>query len=216
MHSLNVDNIAITWFGHASFMLKNRKTIYIDPFVLPEKPEKADIILITHDHFDHCNAENVNELSSEKTEILAPQSVIQKLDMGTPIGIGKSLQVDNVKIECVYAYNIGKKFHSRGTAAGFVITIDGVRIYHSGDTDKIPEMSSLGKIDVALLPIGGTYTMTAEEAVEAAKIIKPRYVVPMHYNSDKYGIQGLETDPNVVKKALSNKGIIVDILDPLV
>lgn len=219
MNLIKLGGITVTWFGHASFLIEGEKRIYIDPHVLPDKTEKADMVLVTHEHFDHCNVENIKKLRGEHTKVLGPPGVMKKLGFGSPMNIDKVTNIDGVRITGIDAYNINKfrspdnPFHPRGLGLGYLIEIDGKRIYHSGDTDNIPEMASLGDIDLALLPIGGTYTMTIEEAAVAAKIIKAEITVPMHYNSDKYGITGINVNPEEFGKLLEGK-VNVEILEP--
>ena len=221
MNSIKIGDVSITWFGHASFLIEGEKRICIDPHVLPDETEKSDVVLVTHEHFDHCNIENIKKLKGEHTKVFGPPSVMKKIGFGSPMNIDKVTNVDGIKITGIDAYNINKfrspdnPFHPRGLGLGYLIEINGKKIYHAGDTDKIPEMASLGHVDVALLPIGGTYTMTIEEAAEAAKIIKPIMAIPMHYNSDKYGIAGIQADPEEFAKLLEGK-IDVQILEPLV
>lgn len=217
MHTLKIGDVAITWLGHASFMIEGESIIYVDPFVLPQNPKKSDAVLVTHDHFDHCNAENIKKLHS--TNVFGPEGVVKKINTGTIVSAGKSFSAAGARVHAVEAYNVnkfrspGKPFHPRGLGVGYIIEINGKRIYHAGDTDNIKEMGSLGRIDAALLPIGGTYTMTLSEAAEAATIIKPLHVIPMHYNSDKYGVSGINADPREFEMLLP-KGI-VNVLEPV-
>ena len=148
---------------------------------------EADIILITHDHDDHCSSEDVAKIQKDETVIVTIEAAAQKLEGQIEIvKPGDTLKVKDVSIETVPAYNL-TKFRSPGVPyhpkeaehVGFVITLDGQRIYHTGDADVIPEMESI-KTDIALLPVSGTYVMTAEEAVEAAGIIQPKVAIPMH------------------------------------
>lgn len=179
--SMDIGNAKIEWLGHATFKLKlDNLVIYVDPFKV-SGGEKADIILITHDHYDHCDQGSVNALMKPETVIVAPESCSSKLQDVRTIKQGESITVKDVGIRAVPAYNIGKSYHPMGTGVGFIVNLDGKTIYHAGDTDKIPEMEDLGRIDVALLPVGGTYTMDAEEAAEAANMIKPEIVIPMHW-----------------------------------
>lgn len=169
-----LNNLEISWLGHAGFKIKNGdQVIYIDPYNV-SFGEKADLILCTHDHFDHKDEKSITVLSKSETEVLVG---------GENIHEGEEREMNGVKIKAVPAYNLTKPFHPKGKGVGFVIEIEGKKIYHAGDTDKIPEMAELGEIDLALLPIGGTYTMDALEAVEAVKVIKPKKVIPMHYGT---------------------------------
>jgi len=171
----------IKWLGHASFKITNEKVIYIDPWNLRKK-DQADIILITHPHYDHLSVADISKIQTRDTVIVTTADGAQKLKGNVKkVKPGDFLTVKEVKIEVVPAYNIGKNFHPKENEwVGFIIEVGGKRIYHSGDTDFIPEMEKL-KVDVALLPVGGTYTMNAEEAAKAAKSINPQIAIPMHY-----------------------------------
>jgi L-ascorbate metabolism protein UlaG (beta-lactamase superfamily) len=174
----------ISWLGHAAFQIKDDKIIYIDPWKLKGSEEKADIILITHDHYDHCAPEDVAKIQTDRTIIVTTADCAQKLsgDVRT-ISPGQRLQLDGVEVEAVAAYNMDKDFHPRTNGwVGFIITMGGQRIYHCGDSDFVPEMKQV-KADIVLLPVGGTYTMTAGQAAEAANVIKPRWAIPMHYGT---------------------------------
>lgn len=198
----------IEWFGHASFRISDGKVVYIDPYILPESPRKADLILITHEHYDHCA--NTDRLKGEGTVIVTTKGAASKVTGNVKaVGAGDIEKVDRVTIKAVSAYNIGKKFHPKGLGVGFVVGIKGKKIYHAGDTDFIPEMKKLEDITVAMLPIGGTYTMDVEEAVKAAKVIKPKIVVPMHYGA----ISGTEADPHELVNELEGTGIRVETLE---
>ncbi|MBW2036131.1 MAG: MBL fold metallo-hydrolase [Deltaproteobacteria bacterium] len=174
----------ITWLGHDGFLIKgDGKVIVIDPFQLKEC-EPADLILITHEHYDHCSPDDVKKVQKPSTVIVTEADSAKKLTGDIRVvAPGDKLTVSGIPIEVVPAYNTNKKFHpKRNGWLGFIVTVDGVRLYHAGDTDLIPEMDSL-KADIALLPVSGTYVMTAEEAVEAAKRIKPEIAIPMHYGA---------------------------------
>lgn len=173
----------LTWLGHSSFRVSGSRIIYIDPYRIGEGPQ-ADLILITHSHYDHCSPEDVALVSGPDTVVVTEKSCLKKLGGDVRVlAPGESLDVAGVHIEAVPAYNIGKKFHPRKNGwLGFVFELDGVRFYHAGDTDHIPEMKDI-RADVALLPVSGTYVMTAEEAAAAARDIMPGLAVPMHYGS---------------------------------
>jgi L-ascorbate metabolism protein UlaG (beta-lactamase superfamily) len=157
------------------------KTVFIDPYKMQDSGDKADIILITHDHKDHCDPESIERLRNDATVIVGPESCAKKIKGLKTIEPDESIEEDGVEIEAVMAYN---KNHPKGKCLGFVVNLNGKRVYHAGDTDRIPEMKGLGSIDIALLPVGGTYTMTAEQAAAAAnEDIKPKVAIPMHYGT---------------------------------
>jgi len=180
----------IHWLGHDTFRIENDKIIYLDPIKLKGKLPKADLILITHDHHDHCSPDDVAKLVKGDTVIVTIAAAAQKLKGDVRlVKPGESLTVLGIPIETVPAYNV-KKFRSPGVPfhpkesghVGFILTVGELRIYHAGDTDVIPEMDDI-ETDVALLPVGGTYTMTADEAAEAANRIKPKLAIPMHWGA---------------------------------
>ncbi len=198
----------IHWLGHASFRIDADEgvKIYIDPFKLGSGLPQADIILVTHDHFDHCSPEDIDKIASKDTVIIGPSCIADKLPHPvTALSPGEKTAVKGIIIETVPAYNPAKNFHPKANGyLGFIITTGGKRIYHAGDTDFIPEMKSI-KADIALLPIGGTYTMTAEEAAQAADLINPAIAVPMHYGS----IAGSVQDAEKFKKLCKCKTVIL-------
>jgi L-ascorbate metabolism protein UlaG (beta-lactamase superfamily) len=153
---------------------------------LPEPMEKAGLILITHGDFDHLNPATVERLRDEDTQVLCPPSCVSSLGASArAVSEGDELLVGEIGVEVVPAYNTPEgrstnKHHVRGESVGYVLNVGGRRVYHAGDTDLIPEMSELKGVDVAFLPIGGTYTMDIDEAVEAALLIEPGLAVPMH------------------------------------
>jgi len=193
----------IHWLGHDTFKIVGKNvTIFTDPFKIKKK-DKADIILITHEHFDHCSVEDVNKLQGPETVIVTTSDCASKLSGN--IKIIKPMDkiiVKGIEIEAVPAYNINKQFHPKSKNwVGYIFNVDGKRIYIAGDTDYIPEMKNLKNIDIALLPVSGTYVMTADEAVQAALEIKPKVAIPMHYGS----IVGTKSDAEHFAKALKGK-----------
>lgn len=169
----------IQWLGHASVVITGSKTIYIDPWKLG-KSSPADIILITHDHYDHCSPDDIAKITKKDTVIVAPKDCASRLK-AKAVKPGDTVTINGVTIKAVPAYNIGKQFHPRGNNwVGYLVTMDGRTIYHPGDTDAIPEMEGL-KPDIAFFPIGGTYTMDAKEAAGVANKMQPGLAIPMHY-----------------------------------
>ncbi|MDP7180055.1 MAG: MBL fold metallo-hydrolase [Candidatus Woesearchaeota archaeon] len=186
----------IIWLGHASFKIKTQdKIIYIDPY-FGDYEDKADIILISHSHHDHLNMEKVNLISTDNTIIISSKEVASTIHGAKPLLPGQSEIVGEIAVEAVEAYNLNKEFHPKGFGVGFIITLEGKRVYFSGDTDKIPEMKSYD-VDVALVPVGGIYTMNSDEAVEAIKLIKPKFAIPMHFAS---GVVGTIDDAELFKE----------------
>jgi L-ascorbate metabolism protein UlaG (beta-lactamase superfamily) len=175
--------ISIQWLGHATFKIRYDNTIiYIDPWKLKESPHDATLVLVSHSHYDHYSAADIAKASGPQTKLIASADVAAKEKGGEAITPGATIVTGNVRVTGVPAYNPNKQFHPRANNwVGFVIEVGGKRIYYAGDTDLTDEMKALKNIDVALLPIGGKYTMNAEEAAEATKNIKPKLAVPYHY-----------------------------------
>jgi L-ascorbate metabolism protein UlaG (beta-lactamase superfamily) len=188
----------IEWLGHAGFRIKTRAGIvYIDPYRVEDGPA-ADLILITHDHFDHFSRDDVVRLAGRRTTAIGPATVTEQLKGRTiSLAPGETAELDELEVRALPAYNTnkldssGKPFHSRDAGwLGFVLRDGPRRIYHSGDTDVIPEMDQAAGVDVALLPVSGTYVMSPLEAAEAARRIDPGVAVPMHWGT----VIGSESD----------------------
>ncbi len=194
----------LTWFGHDAFRLvAGGKTIYFDPFKLSGAPPAADLICISHEHYDHCSPADVAKIAGPQTVILTESQAAKKLSGEVRVlKPGERVTLGAVTVETVPAYNTNKKFHPQTNRwLGFVVTVAGVRIYHAGDTDLIPEMRQI-KADIALLPVSGTYTMTAEEAAQAALMIQPQVAIPMHYGA---GVVGTAEDAAHFAQILAGK-----------
>ena len=188
----------IHWLGHDAFRIDASKILYFDPYEIGQGP-KADLIFISHEHFDHCSPGDVAKVLGEHTVILTEKDAAKKLQGDLRImKPGDSLTIGDVMVQAVPSYNPNKDFHPKANGwLGFIVEIDGIKIYHAGDTDHIPEMESFD-VDIALLPVSGTYVMTWEEAVQAAKTIKPKLAIPMHYGA----IVGNDQDAIQFKSAL--------------
>jgi L-ascorbate metabolism protein UlaG (beta-lactamase superfamily) len=203
-------NLEFTRIAHDTFRIAGSKVIYTDPFRVSKRDE-ADIVLLSHEHFDHLSLEDLNKVMYPGTTIVASPlckeglkgvkaKEIRFLDPGGKFTVGK------VEIDALPAYNLNKfrepghVFHPKGEKGlGFIIEMDGTRVYYAADTDFIPEMKTV-KCDIALLPVSGTYVMTAEEAAEAAAAINPQIAVPMHYAA----IVGSEADAKKFKSLVKN------------
>lgn len=215
----------VEWLGHDGFLFEgDGKRIVIDPYNVSLNAGKADIILITHSHYDHCSIKDIEVLAKKGTIIVVPadaQSKITRLE-GVEmqiVEVGDSFCVGKACFDVVPAYNIEKDFHPKSEGwLGYVIKFGNVIFYHAGDSDKIPEMQSLsgygkhGNHFIALLPVSGTYAMSAEEAAEAASIINPEIAIPMHYGS---GVVGTIEDAERFVKLCETKGISARLLEKM-
>jgi L-ascorbate metabolism protein UlaG (beta-lactamase superfamily) len=189
------------WLGHDSFRLDGPPVIYLDPWRLPAGSPPADLILISHDHNDHCSPIDVEKIRTPATGLIANPSAAGKLKPPvTVLRPGEETTVGAVRVRAVPAYNVGKHFHPKEAGHnGYVLFLDQESLYFAGDTDAIPEMEGLA-VDVALLPVSGVYVMTADEAVEAARSIGPKVAVPMHYGA---GVAGTAQDAEQFRRRCS-------------
>src|SRR3989338_1849472 len=223
---MEVRGIKIDFLGHSGFLISNEngKRIAIDPYNVSDNVGKADIILITHSHYDHCSIKDIGKLVKEGTILVVTpdsQSKITKIDCVEMqiVEVGDELEFGNVKIEALPAYNVGKDFHPKNEGwLGYLVKVNDVVIYHTGDSDKIPEMEKLtgygkeGIEFVALLPVSGTYVMNAEEAVEVALMLKPDLVIPMHYGA---GVAGTVEDAKKFVELCKEKGLRAELLEKI-
>jgi L-ascorbate metabolism protein UlaG (beta-lactamase superfamily) len=216
---LQYEGVQITWLGHDGFKLKKDRVVYVDPYKLGAKPEPADLVFVTHEHFDHLSVDDLRKVVTPRTTVVtinACEKAVKALKAKAVrlVIAGDALEVDGVGVEVLPAYNTnkfrspGKPFHPKADGkVGFILRIGGVRVYHAGDTDEIPEMVKAKGVDVALLPVSGTYVMTAQEAIKACEAIQPKLAIPMHYGA----IVGSATDAEAFRKALKCR---VEILQP--
>jgi len=204
--------VFIKWLAHASFQIKAEgKIIYVDLEKYGEATEKADLILVTHSHTDHCDPDKIKNVQKEDTVIIAPENCASIIGRSVKtLRPGEETSVDNIRVKAVEAYNYkrfrspGHPYHPKGFGVGYLIKVEGKTIYHAGDTDFIPEMQKVGLVDVVLLPSGGTYTMDNAEAADAAIAINPKIVIPMHR---------WDTNPEEFKKKVeANSNIKVMVL----
>ncbi len=205
----------LRWLGHDSFVLEEPVTVYLDPWHLPEGLPKADIVLISHEHGDHCSPEDVAEVQSSNTVVFASEGAASQLQGDVRImHPGDEAKIAGITVRAVPAYNVdkfrapGRPFHPKEALHnGYLLEVGDGRLYFAGDTDFIPEMAEI-VCDVALLPVSGTYVMTAEEAAQAAAMIAPRVAVPMHYGA---GIVGTNEDAERFKELYSGEVRIMDV-----
>ena len=199
-------NLEIQRLYHATFRISavptdaegsggQGKTIYFDPFKVGATQPPGDLVLVTHEHFDHFSPEDLAKVTNGNTFLVLSKSIQGQLPTSVKarevkyVGVGEEFEAEGIKVRTVAAYNIDKfrspgvPFHPNdGRYVGYILTIDGVTVYHAGDTDNIPEMKEIKGLDVAFLPVSGTYVMTWEEAVVAAKILAPKLAIPSHYS----------------------------------
>jgi L-ascorbate metabolism protein UlaG (beta-lactamase superfamily) len=222
---MEIEGVKIEYLGHAGFVLTNgqKKRIAIDPYNISENIEKVDYILITHSHSDHCSIRDIQKLAKTGTVVVMPpdsQSKITKIEGVNMqvVEIGDEINFGNFKVEVLPAYNLDKDFHTKSEGwHGYVLKWDKIIIYHAGDTDAIPEMQRLtgykGRDNrlVVLLPVSGVYTMTAEEAAEAASLINPDLAIPMHYGAGTGTIE----DAQRFVKLCEIEGVNAEIMEKI-
>jgi L-ascorbate metabolism protein UlaG (beta-lactamase superfamily) len=179
----------IHWLGHDSFRLDGSVTVFIDPWKLPPGQPQAGVVLVTHEHHDHLSTDDIDKIAGPDTVVVGPASVTSQVGGLETVTVtaGDRVEVHGLQVLAVPAYNLdkfhapGRPYHPREAGhVGYVVTLDGVRYYHAGDTDPVPEMADV-QCEVALLPVGGKYTMTWEEAAAACDLLDAAAAVPMHY-----------------------------------
>lgn len=205
----------IKWISHACFQLvtNSGKVFYFDPYQIPDGLEPADVILASHDHYDHADKKSIIKVKQDSTTVICPKTcskLISKHD-AQGLDVNETVEAGGAKITAVPAYNVGKPFHPQGNKwLGYIVEVDGKKIYHAGDTDLIDEMKSLKDIDVALLPVGDNYTMGFKEGAEACKTINPKICVPMHdWDKDLNEFANIvkSTAPDVTVEILKGKDL---------
>jgi L-ascorbate metabolism protein UlaG (beta-lactamase superfamily) len=210
-------SVNVHWLGHDSFVLQGTRTVILDPFQV-KGDYKADLVLISHEHSDHMSVDDIARMSTPATKIVAAKQceggLRQLKQEKVFVAPGSKLDHLGVSVEAVPAYNVnkfrapGQPFHPKQDGkVGYIVSLDDVKFYHAGDTDRIPEMKQVN-VDVALLPVSGTYVMTAEEAASAAKEMKVKVAIPMHYDK----IVGSRADAEKFKK-LTGSYCRVEILE---
>jgi len=221
---MEIGNVKIDFLGHSGIIISNGKRIAIDPYNISDKIPKVDVVLITHSHYDHCSIKDIEKIVEPGTIVVCTadcQSKIMKIE-GVHIQVmevGDELEIGNLKIETIVAYNKHKEFHPKSEGwVGYIVKMKGVIVYHAGDTDFIPEMQKLsgygkhGNKFVSLLPVSGKYVMNSDEAVDAASLISPDLAIPIHYGADVAGT--LEDAKNFVELC-KEKNIRAEILEKI-
>ena len=217
-----MDLSSVKWLGHASFLIEDRKRmIYIDPYHLRgfDAPH-ADFVFITHGHYDHFSPEDIRRIADANTHVVAPKDVAQKLGQEYPkveaVEPGDEYSVGGLEFDTIPAYNVKKDrlhYHPRENGwVGYIIDFDNMPLYHAGDTDFVEEMHGL-KPNLGLVPMGGTYTMDVDEAVEASKAIDAKRIAPMHYKA-LLGEQKSKEAEALFKKNAKNGIILKEAIPP--
>jgi L-ascorbate metabolism protein UlaG (beta-lactamase superfamily) len=212
--STSAGDVEIYFIGHASLMFKlNSFVIHIDPVRSSgnyDNLPQADLILVTHEHYDHLDASLIEKLRKPETVLISNQNSADKVKWAQTMKAGDKKIVKNITVEAVPAYNIvnmrapGSPFHPKGTGIGYILTIGDKKFYIAGDTENTPEMKALKDIDVAFLPMNLPYTMTPEMVADAARAFKPKILYPYHYG---------DTNAEELVKLLKDTDITVRIRD---
>ncbi len=193
---------------HSSIRIAENQIVYFDPFHVEGEPHDADIICVTHDHFDHYSPEDLAKVKNAATILVCPKTMEDSLsnsgiseEFTELVAPGDELEINGVRIQAVPAYNVGKQFHPQANQwVGYLVTMNEVTYYIAGDTDINEDVKKV-RCDAALLPVGGTYTMTAEEAAELAEMIHPKAAIPTHYGS----VAGKAEDGQIFADLLKDK-----------
>jgi L-ascorbate metabolism protein UlaG (beta-lactamase superfamily) len=226
---MEMQKVSLKYLGHSGFLIKynnneHTQTIAIDPYNITEIPDKADFILITHSHYDHCSIKDIQKLIKSNTTLVIPADVQSKITKLSNIRMevveaGEGIDTGIIKIEAFPAYNTNKKFHTKNDGwLGYLVKIGETIIYHAGDTDIIPEHDKLtgyakqGNTFIALLPVSGQYVMTPQEAASLAKRLNPTLAIPMHFGTE---VSGTKEDAELFVAICKENKIEAKILDKL-
>ncbi|RQD86545.1 MBL fold metallo-hydrolase [Methanosalsum natronophilum] len=219
--NFSIKDIEINWFGNASFLIRTQEmNVYIDPYIIPKKinfEDKADLILITHSHKYHCEYTALQKLWKGDTTILMPEPC-KELAIGDTRFVepndflGEGLEVKGFEIQVFEAYNIKNNCQSKGTGVGYVINTGSCKLYHTGDTDSIPEMEFISA-DIVLLSVGNDSIMDVAEVVKLIDQINPKIVIPMNYDSAEKNAEILELK-KCIEEMYQNINFIV--LSPII
>lgn len=202
-------SLILSWLGHASFQISGTYTVYIDPWKIDGEPHDGDFVLVSHTHDDHLSPDDIRSVLKEDGRVIGSADVIKEIGKGIALSPGEDYEEKKIRIIGLPAFNSEKDFHPReNNWLGFVVEMDGKRIYYAGDTDTIEESDQLKDLDIALLPVGGTYTFDSEGAAEAAARLKPAKAVPYHWGD----IIGNRKD---AVKFSKKAGVPVEILSPM-
>ena len=205
---MNVDNILVN--TQSSIRISLDIILYFDPYKINEEKHDADIIFITHDHYDHFDIDSINNVKNDNTVVVAPASMkndVDNISFKDYIYLNPydEINIDNIIVSTVPSYNINKSFHPKSNNwLGYIVTYNNIKYYIAGDTDKTSDNEKVN-CDIAFIPIGGTYTMNVDEAVDLVKIINPKVVIPIHYGS----IVGNKSDGKKLKEKLNSYSVEV-------
>lgn len=209
---MNIEGLDITRIAHSCFkIIASNRVFYFDPFQIPQG-EKADYVFISHEHYDHCSIADIRKIIKPETIIVTVPDCQSKLS-GLPVkevklvNPGDKFSLPHCEVMVVPAYNINKQFHMKDNQwVGFIVKINGKILYHTGDTDVIPEMKNLKGIDIMLVPVSGTYVMSPQEAAQLVNALQPKIAIPMHYGS---GVAGTIRDGETFKSLVKNSSVIL-------
>jgi len=204
------EELSLTFIGHGTLMIRwGAAVIHVDPvaeYSDYSKMPKADLVLVTHEHFDHLDPEAIRAVSRPGTEILMSSSCRAKMPSGTVMANGDTRTAKGIPVQAVPAYNLVKDYHPKGVGNGYILTLGKRRLYVAGDTENTPEMKGLKGIDIAFLPMNLPYTMTPEMVADAALAFRPKILYPYHYG---------ETDTGKLTKLLASAPDIEVRIRPL-